>query len=167
MRFVGEGETAITSGAVLELNGRRMVKTGDAELVGTSDSLTVVMDDPPAISLADSCGMDGVVDESALVIVAEVGADEGVGIKVNSLVLDKMLGAKVNCVVVKNGTSRSTVVETSSTAGVAMVTIELVADVAMKKISESELEGGSRREVPDGDREVGVVSGRDVSAKVL
>ena len=166
MRFVGEGETAVTSGAVLELNGRRMVKTGDAESVGTSDSLTVVMDEPPAISLADSCRMDGVVAESALVLVAEVGADEGVGIKVNSLVLDKMLGAKVNCVVVKNGRSRSTVVETS-TAGVAMVTIELVADVAMKKNSESELEGGSRREVPDGDGEVGVVSGRDVSAKVL
>ena len=55
-------------------------------------------------------------------------ANEGVGAKVSSLLIDDGVGTKVDVMVVGKGMSRATDVDKSSIAEVAMVTMELVTD---------------------------------------
>ena len=94
--------------------------------------------------------------------------NEGVSSKVNSLLLDEGVGAKVDwVVVVGKGMTRSMDVDKSSGAEVAMVTMELLGDrvdVSIKNTSESELGGGCKGEL---EREVGVADGRGICAIVL
>ena len=95
-------------------------------------------------------------------------ANKGVGAKVNSLLLDEGVGAKVDrVVVVGKGMTRSMDVDKSSGAEVAMVTMELPGDrvdISVKNTSESELGGDCKGEL---EREVGVADGRGICATVL